>query len=240
MALRDRGEMILRDAAPARRMRTDLALARLSTLDGPVRLLDAGCDVGLLSLALARRFPSWTIDAVDVNDEMLERGRRWAASEGLTQVSYRHADVTTDLPEATYDVVAALECLTVIPDLDAALAGMAGALRPGGRFVAHVPERDWTPVLRGSAAEWDTAVRHGFTAEELSSRLDRHGLRVTWTQATMRVPLHAAQELHDQCLGASMKVRLALHPLLIGAAALERRGLAFGAARGLYVEAVRR
>jgi len=240
MGLRDRGEIILRDAAPARRMRTGLALERLSTLDGPVRLLDAGCDVGLLAMALARRFASWTIDAVDVNDEMLERGRQWAAEEGLSRIEYRHADVTTDLPERAFDVVAALECLTVIGDLDAALAGMAGALRPGGRFVAHVPDREWKPVLRGSADEWETAVRHGFTPEELAERLDAHGLRVTWTRATMYAPLHAAQELHDRLLGSSLKVRLAMHPLLIGAAALERRGFAFGTSRGLYVEAVRR
>ena len=47
---------------------------------------------------------------------------------------------------------------------------MAGALRPGGRFVAHVPDRDWEPVLKASASEWATAVRHGFSADELASR----------------------------------------------------------------------
>ena len=240
MPLRTRAEQMLRNSTPARRMRTDVALERLGALPGAVRMLDAGCDVGLLSMAIARRFPTWTIDAVDVNDEMLERGRQWSAEEGLSRIEYRHADVTTDLPERAFDVVAALECLTVIGDLDAALAGMAGALRPGGRFVAHVPDREWKPVLRGSADEWETAVRHGFTPEELAERLDAHGLRVTWTRATMYAPLHAAQELHDRLLGSSLKVRLAMHPLLIGAAALERRGFAFGTSRGLYVEAVRR
>jgi trans-aconitate methyltransferase len=240
MPLRTRAEQMLRNSTPARRMRTDVTLERLGALSGAVRMLDAGCDVGLLSMAIARRFPAWTIDAVDVNDEMLERGRAWAAEEGLSQISYRHADVTKDLPEATYDVVVALECLTVIPDLDAALAGMAGALVPGGRFVAHVPDRDWQPVLPGSAGEWETAVRHGFSADELAERLDANGLRVTWTRATMRTPLHAAQELYDRSLAASLKVKLALHPLHVTAAACERHGLAFGPARGLYVEAVRR
>jgi hypothetical protein len=83
-------------------------------------------------------------------------------------------------------------------------------------------------------------VRHGFSASELAERLDAHGLRVTWTQPTMRTPLHAAQELRDRIKSAPTRVRLAAHPVLTATAALERRGLAFGPARGLYVEAVRR
>jgi 2-polyprenyl-3-methyl-5-hydroxy-6-metoxy-1,4-benzoquinol methylase len=240
--LRAGADRALRDAAPARRMRTKLASDRLAAWggEGAVRLLDAGCDVGLLSLALARRLPRWKIEAVDVNDDMLQLGRTWAAEEGLSQIEFRHADVTRDLPAGTYDAVVALECLTVIPDLDGALSGLAGALRPGGLFVAHVPDHDWEPVLRGSADEWPTAVRHGFKAEEFAELLDGHGLRVTWTHGTMRTPLHAAQEVRDRIKHASTRIRLAAHPGLTAAAWLEGHGIAFGPARGLYVEAVRR
>lgn len=240
--LRASAERVLRDAAPARRMRTKLASDRLAAWggEGLVRLLDAGSDVGLLSLALARRFPHWTIEAVDVNDEMLQLGRTWAAEAGLDRIEFRHADVTRDLPAGTYDAVVALECLTVIPDLDGALRGLAGSLRPGGLFVAHVPDRDWAPVLPGSEREWPTAVRHGFKADEFAALLDGHGLRVTWTQGTMHTALHAAQELRDRFKHSPARARLALHPALVAAASLEGHGITFGPARGLYVEAVRR
>ncbi len=240
--LRDSAERVLRDAAPARRMRTKLASDRLAAWggDAPVRLLDAGADVGLLSLALARRFPRWRIEAVDVNDDMLALGRTWAGEAGLDGIEFRHADVTRDLRAGSYDAVVALECLTVIGDLDGALRGLSGALRPGGLFVAHVPDRDWEPVLPGSAREWATAVRHGFKADEFAELLDAHGLRVTWTQATMYTPLHAAQELRDRFKHAPARARLALHPALAAAASLEGHGIRFGPARGLYVEAVRR
>jgi SAM-dependent methyltransferase len=240
--LRGEAERMLRDQTPARRMRTQLAAERLAAWgsDRAVRFLDAGCDVGLLSVAMAERCPQWTIEAVDVNDEMLAMGRAWAAEQGLERIDFRHADVTSDLATGRYDAAAALECLTVIPDLDGALAGLAGALRPGGLFVAHVPDADWEPALPGSPDEWPTAVRHGFRPEELAELLDDHGLRVTWTQATMRTPLQAAQELRDRIKTAPTRVRLSAHLGLAAAVWLERRGLAFGPARGLYVEAVRR
>jgi SAM-dependent methyltransferase len=111
------------------------------------------------------------IDAVDVNDEMLDLGRAWAAEEGLERIAFRHLDVTRELPVDAYDAVAALECLTIIPDLDGALTGLSGALRSGGRFVAHVPDASWRPVLPGSASEWPFAVRHGFRPEELAELL---------------------------------------------------------------------
>src|SRR5688500_18903642 len=128
-AARKAAERMLRDPVPARRLRTRLALERLEAWGGgrSVRFLDAGCDVGLLSLELARRHPAWTLDGVDLSDEILVQARELAEEEGLgDRITYRQGDITQDLPAATYDAVAALECLTLIPDLDAAVAGLAG------------------------------------------------------------------------------------------------------------------
>ena len=239
--LRAAAERRVRDLAPARRLRTRITVERLAAWGGqrPLRLLDAGCDVGLLSLALARRFPHWTIEGVDVNDEILAQARAWAAEAGLEGIEYRHADITSDLPRERYDAVAALECLTLIPDLEGAVAGLSASLRSGGLFVAHVPDSGWTPVLPGSPHYWGDEVRHGFDASELTRLMGRHGLRVTCIRPTSRAPVQAAQELRDRIRGASLRVRLAALPLFSATAWLEAHGIAFGRPRGLYVEATR-
>jgi SAM-dependent methyltransferase len=238
---RQAAERLLRDLSPARRLRTRLATQRLLAWaeDRPIRLLDAGCDVGLLSLALARRRPDWTLEGVDVNDEILDIARAWAAEAGL-EIAYRHADITRDLPSDAYDVAVALECLTQLPDPDAAVAGLSRALRPGGLLAAHVPEADWAPALPGSPHEWPGETRHGFTPDGIAELLDRHGLRLTWIEATSRTPVQAAQELRDRIRDAPVRTRLAAFPVFAATEWLERHGIAFGPPRGLYVEAVRR
>jgi glycosyltransferase involved in cell wall biosynthesis/SAM-dependent methyltransferase len=233
-------ERALRDMTPGRRLRTRLAARRLAEElgPGPMRLLDAGCEVGLLSLALAARRPAWAIEAVDIDERWLTVGRGWAAEAGVT-IDFHYADLTQGLPAGRYDAIAALECLAEIPDANAALEAMAGALRPGGMLALHVPQADWRPALPGSPATWDREVRHGFDRPALEAALERLGLDVTHRRDTMRTPVQAAHELRDRIKRGPLPLRLAVLPLLSLAVTLELRGIGFGPARGIYLEARR-
>lgn len=233
-------ERALRDMAPGRRLRIRLAAKRLATWGGqrPARVLDAGCETGLLSLALARRHPSWTLEGVDIDERMLAVGREWAREAGA-DVTLRYGDLTEGLPEGRYDAVAALECLAEIPDGPAALRAMAGSLAPGGLLVLHVPRADWRPVLPGSPGRWAREVRHGYGPGELEAELAALGLEVTYRRDTMRAAVQAAHELRDRVKERSLTVRAIVLPLLSLAVALELRGAAVGAPRGLYLEARR-
>jgi SAM-dependent methyltransferase len=233
-------ERSLRDMTPGRRLRTRLAARRLADWgrDRPIAFLDAGCEVGLLSLALAERCPRWTIEAVDIDERMLSIGRSWATEAGAA-IAFRPADLTKGLPAERYDAVAALECLAEIPEAGAVLAAMAGALVPGGLLALHVPRADWTPALRGSPASWEREVRHGYAPGELEAELAALGLEVTHRCDTMRTPVQAAHELRDRVKRRSLRIRAVVLPLLSVAVWLELHGIAFGPARGLYVEARR-
>jgi SAM-dependent methyltransferase len=170
---------------------------------------------------------------------MLDRGRHRKASESLPNVDFVRADVTDDLGSEEFDVVLAIECLSEIPDDDAALGAMARALRPGGRFIAHVPRRDWMPVLPGSPRTWRLEVRHGYDAEELVAKLKRAGLAVTWIKPTARSTVLVGQEIADRIKDASLRVRVAALPVTTGAVRLERWGLTWGPGRALLVDARR-
>jgi SAM-dependent methyltransferase len=228
--------------APGRQFRLDLARRRIESFadDGPMRVLDAGCEDGSLAATLALRHPEWAVVGADINDEALDRARARASHDGLANVEYVHLDITQPFANGAYDVVAAVECLAEIPDDAAAVAAMSRALRVDGLFVAHVPERSWTPVFRGSPRTWKREARHGYGEAELRKLLEEAGLDRVEILPTTRAMLHAAEEIRTRTKNRSLKVRSLVHPFLRAALRSEQLGLTGGTPRGLFVTGCRR
>jgi SAM-dependent methyltransferase len=226
---------------PARRLRFELVSEIIDGIGGgrPLRVLDAGAGEGLLAITIARRHPDWDLVAADADEAMLDRGRQRKASIGLRNVEFVEADLTDDLGAEEFDLVLAIETLVEIPDDDGALRAMARALRPGGRFIAHVPRDDWMPVLPGSPRTWRHEVRHGYGVDELAAKLERAGLAVALIKPTTRSSVYLGQEIADRIKNSSLRVRVAALPITAGAVRLERWGLTWGPSRALLVDAHR-
>jgi CelD/BcsL family acetyltransferase involved in cellulose biosynthesis/SAM-dependent methyltransferase len=227
---------------PCRRLRFDLVLRALEAGDAgrPRRILDAGAGEGILAIELARRHRNWQVVAADLNQAMLNRGRRQCELSELPNVTFVHSDLTADLGSDEFDVVMAIECLVEIPDDEAALHAMTRALRPGGRLIAHVPRRDWAPVLPGSASVWRHEVRHGYGAEELRAKMERVGLMVDAITPTARSAVFLAQEMNDRVKDSPLRLRTLSLPFILAAERLERQGMTWGPSRALLVDAHRR
>jgi SAM-dependent methyltransferase len=226
---------------PTRRARFARALGALERLprDARVRVLDAGCGDGSFTQAVARRRPEWEVVGLDVNEELLERARLRAAASGIENVTFRHADLTAELGDAEFDGVAAIQCLEEIEADELALFSIVRALKPGGLFVAQVPEREWRPVLPWAEPTWRHEVRHGYRREELVALLERAGLRDVETRPADHVVVRLAQELTDALKGYTIGVRALVHPALRTATELELLGLRLGDARSIFVTAIR-
>ena len=231
----------LRDVAPGRRLRLQLAVAAVEAHGRgrvPFRLLDAGSEEGLLGLRLAQRHPEWCLVAVDLAEAPLVRGRRWALEEGLT-VHHVRCDLTQWLGDSVYDAVVALESLAEIPDDRAALREMVRALRRGGLLVAQVPTARWTPVLPGAERTWRREVRHGYDADELRRLLEELGLTVHQLRPTFRRLTALAQDVRDRLKHRGRWTRALLLPAMATVVRLERLGIAWGPARGWFLVATK-
>lgn len=222
--------------APARRLRLKVADDVLADLaeSRSIRVLDAGCGDGLLSLALAKRHPGWTIVGVDLREDMLAGARARAAGRSLDNVRFLAADLLRPLPVADFDAVIALECLSEIPDDEAALRTLVAAVKPGGALLAQVPDRDWRPVLPGSATTWREQVRQGYTGDGLAALLGRVGLASIALRGTYRSLAAAAQEIRDRIKGRPLLIRVAAFPLLATAVLLEHHGLTWGRPNAIF------
>lgn len=227
--------------APSRRLRLKAAEDALVDFSAgrPIRVLDAGCGDGLLSLALAKRHPAWAVVGVDLRDDMLEGARARARGRSLDNVRFVAADLLRPLPVSDFDAVIALECLSEIPDDEGALRRMFEVLRPGGILLAQVPDVAWHPVLPGSATTWREQVRQGYTRDELAAMLRRVGLSSIGLRSTYRSLAALAQEVRDRIKDRGVLVRLLAFPFLAAAVVLEHRGVSWGSPNAILALARR-
>jgi len=225
--------------APSRRLRMALAERAIDRFAAgrPVRVLDAGCADGLTTLALAKRHPRWTLVGMDLRGDLLAGARERARNRGLANVTFVEADLTVPLPESDFDAVAALECLSEIPDDRAALEATAVALAPGGLLVVQAPDRDWKPVLRSSSPVWREQVRQGYGPGELEEMLATAGTEQVEVVPTYRTVAAIAQELRDKIKDKPLALRAAAYPAMLAAVRLERWGITWGAANAHFATA---
>jgi phosphatidylethanolamine/phosphatidyl-N-methylethanolamine N-methyltransferase len=98
------------------------------------RVLEVGVGTGL-SLPAYRR--DLEIVGIDLSPEMLEKARERVAAEGLAHVAGLHEMDAGDLkfPDASFDTVAAMYVMTVVPEPEKVMRELARVCRPGGEVL---------------------------------------------------------------------------------------------------------
>jgi SAM-dependent methyltransferase len=116
---------------------TMLDLARVQP---GARVLDVAAGAGGQTLAAARRVgPDGAVLATDIAPAILAYVERDAREHGLANVAVRAMDAEAlEVEPGSFDAAICRLGLMYLPDLQAALASIRGALRPGGRVAAIV------------------------------------------------------------------------------------------------------
>ncbi len=98
-------------------------------------MADIGCGSGHAVNLMAQAFPASRITGYDFSEEAIAAGRREAESLGLANARFELRDVTALGVHEGYDLITAFDAIHDQAQPAAVLAGIAGALRPGGVFL---------------------------------------------------------------------------------------------------------
>jgi 2-polyprenyl-3-methyl-5-hydroxy-6-metoxy-1,4-benzoquinol methylase len=104
-------------------------------LTAGIDVLDVGCGSGRALIHLARAYPNSRFTGYDLSAEAIGRARAVAQNGGLTNVRFEARDVTALGETGAFDLVTAFDAIHDQARPDLVLAGIAGALKPGGVFV---------------------------------------------------------------------------------------------------------
>lgn len=154
----------------------------------PGTALDAGCGEGAEAVWLAQR--GWRVTAADISSEALTRAEGQArAAHVADRMSFRQADLSTWVPETSYDLVATHYAHPAIPQLDF-YERIAEWVAPGGMLliVGHLH-------TAGHAHGHEHPAEASATAASITARLDPE----RWDVVTATEPTRdlGHRELHD-------------------------------------------
>jgi predicted TPR repeat methyltransferase len=136
------------------------------------RVLDLGCGIGRMELALSERVAN--IDAIDLSTKMVEVATRRCAALPNVHVALTSGRDLSGFAHASKDLVLAVDSFPYVVQAGAALVDTmlreaARVLSPTGHFVAlNFSYRDDLARDRAEAAE--LARRHGFVLEVCGER----------------------------------------------------------------------
>ncbi|GAA2529981.1 MULTISPECIES: class I SAM-dependent methyltransferase [Streptomyces] len=135
-----------------------VATVNAARLRPGARVLNGWCGAGAFAIPAAEQVgPLGVIDAVDMAESLLERGRAKAALQGLSNVRFLRGDVLDwPAPRGGYDTVVCALGVHSFSDASAGTERLLRLMRPGGRMTVTVWARDALVPLT-EVAQWALA-----------------------------------------------------------------------------------
>lgn len=124
-------------------------LADLLRLRGDERVLDVATGTGHVALELAGRLPRGHVTGVDFSAGMLAQARQKAAAQGVSNAEFAEMDMQALRFEAgSFDAATCAFGIFFVEDMEAELAHIAQAVKPGGTVAICNFQKDYFFPLR--------------------------------------------------------------------------------------------
>lgn len=127
-------------------------------LPAGAKVLDVGCGTGASALPAAETVgPSGTVTGVDLAARLLDRARTKARKQGLSNVDFRQADMTSlGYPDGSFDAVVSVFSIFFVPDMEGLVRELWRMVRPGGKLAVTT----WGPrIFEPAYSRWQSAIK---------------------------------------------------------------------------------
>lgn len=115
---------------------------------------DSATEINVAQWLLEQGIQNFRFDCMDLNPEVLDRGRRLAAEKGFAdRFHFAPFDIHGWKPGRTYDVILAIQCLHHFVELELLFDKIHEALRPNGYFLTD------DMIGRNGHQRWPEAMR---------------------------------------------------------------------------------
>lgn len=105
-------------------------------LSAPKRVLDLACGTGILTMAIAKRFPKCEVVGVDISPDYLEVAWRKAFKHKIKNVSFILSAAEAFTSPDLFDAVTA-SYLAKYADIPLLIKNLSGMIAPGGTLIFH-------------------------------------------------------------------------------------------------------
>jgi SAM-dependent methyltransferase len=159
------------------------------------RVLEIGCGTGFALTALRQALPTARIAGSELHSRGLACAReRHGGDVELFQMDARHCHLTQAL-----DLVGAFDVLEHIAEDERVLGEIVRLLKPGGIFIATVPQHPWLWSTSDNLALHQRRYRRG----ELARKAKTAGLKPLYESSftTLSFPMMAASRLLERLRG---------------------------------------
>lgn len=161
-------------------------------------ILDAGAGFGQYTYRLAKMNPSWTVTAIDIDENHVSMFSSFIASSALDdRVEVMAGDLTKLDYRNRFNLIISVDVMEHIEEDTLVFRNFHDALKPGGLLVISTPsDRGGSDVhIDGDKSFIDEHVRDGYNREALTEILINTGFTDICADYTYGIPGSVAWEL---------------------------------------------
>jgi len=154
-------------------------------ITGSQTILDAGSGFGQYDYFMARRYPDWTIKAVDVKQEQIDDCNDFFRKIKLNNVRFDVADLTKFVEGDTYNMILCVDVMEHIEEDEKVFSNYYRSLKKGGMLLVSTPSDQGGSDVHhhdhdnhsgdGSQSFIDEHVRDGYGIGEIEDKMKRAG-----------------------------------------------------------------